>query len=85
MLAEQNEPAQAVVILGAVDRHLTAFHLGDQLAHELKMQLLSRLPADEFAAAWACGQEQELSTLIRDLLQRFMESADSGAPPTPGA
>jgi hypothetical protein len=81
ILAQQNQWLRSVEILGAIDEHLTAFHLVDQIAHALRDELAGKLEPQDFAAAWECGQRRELSALIKVLLLEFSESADSGDPP----
>jgi tetratricopeptide (TPR) repeat protein len=83
MLAEQNELSQAVEILGAADKHLTPYHKTDVLARTLRVELASRMNAEDFAAAWTCGQRRELRNLIQELLLGLMESPDSGVSPIP--
>ncbi len=84
MLAAQKRPVRAVEILGAVHRHLTPFHRTDQAARSLRDELASRLPAHEFAGAWAYGQGRDVGHLLQELLLEFAESAESGVPPMEG-
>jgi tetratricopeptide (TPR) repeat protein len=82
MLAEQNDASRAVEILGAIEKYLTPFHQADQVARNLRDELASKLPAHEFADAWAHGQGRELGDLIQELVLEFAEPAASGVPPT---
>ena len=45
---------------------------------ELTDELAARLPAHEFAGAWAYGQGQDVGHLLQELLLEFAESAESG-------
>ena len=72
MLVAQDELIRAVEILGAIDKHLTAFRRNDQIARSMRADLAARLTPEEFAAAWAHGQQRELGMMIEEVLAEFL-------------
>ncbi len=67
-LAEQNEVERAVEIRAAIDKHLVPFEQTDRKAQILRSQLETMMEPEQFAAAWARGEKQELSAVVAELL-----------------
>ncbi|MFN8469801.1 MAG: helix-turn-helix domain-containing protein [Caldilineaceae bacterium] len=68
LLTRQEQCQKAVEVLGAVDDHLTAFHMADQIARSARDELATKLEPHDVTTAWERGRQRELSDLIKELL-----------------
>ncbi|MEO8391957.1 MAG: hypothetical protein ABI700_03100, partial [Chloroflexota bacterium] len=68
LFADQNEFERAVGILGTLQNYPLTLWQVDQTTEAMRDELLSKLEAERFAAAWARGEGRELSALVAELL-----------------